>query len=122
MSNKVAVYGTLKAGFRANGMLSSAIPLGGGQTKQKYMMTDVGFPMIKRDDEGHNVEVEVYEKPEWEVLDMYEGVPSLYERHIIEVELSTGELVDAYIYEATDISGEAVAPRDGILNWGRYNG
>ena len=117
MTNKVAVYGTLKTGFRANDMLASAIPLGKGITELSYQMTDVGYPMIKRDENGNRIRVEVYEEPEWNTLDRYEGVPSLYERHIIGVELESGATVEAYIYEATEIRGTPVEARDGILDW-----
>ncbi len=119
MSKMVAVYGTLKRGFGANSMLNDAHMVGSGTTVPAYRMTDVGFPMIKKDDEGHPVRVEVYDEPNWQVLDRYEGVPNLYERHIIPIELDSGETVEAYIYEATCISGDEVKECGDVLEWGR---
>jgi gamma-glutamylcyclotransferase (GGCT)/AIG2-like uncharacterized protein YtfP len=117
MSGRVAVYGTLKRGFRANGMLNNASFIGVGLTSVKYRMTDVGFPMIERADEGHPIRVEIYDEPNWKVLDSYEGVPHLYERNVIQIELEDGVTTDAYIYEATKISGRAVQPTNNVLNW-----
>jgi len=122
MSNRVAVYGTLKRGYGANSMLADATCLGRGTTVPSYQMTDVGFPMIEPDDDGHRIRVEVYDEPNWKVLDRYEGVPSLYQRRIVPVELDSGETVEAYIYEATNISGSPVEPSDGVLEWGASRG
>ena len=115
--SKVAVYGTLKRGHRANDMLNSASLVGVGRTALTYRMTDVGFPMLERDSAGHPVVVEVYDDPNWDRLDSYEGVPSLYERHVVDIAMDDGSTEQAYIYEATDIHGCEVEASNGILNW-----
>lgn len=118
MTSKVAVYGTLKRGHGANSYLSNTRFVGGGVTALRYKMTDVGFPKIARHAEGHKVRVEVYDEPNWSLLDRYEGVPGLYRRSIIPVELDSGEVIDAYIYEANELSGRPVAPTGDTLVWG----
>ena len=116
---KVAVYGTLKRGFRANYMMGGVGNLvGKGLTKPTYNMTDVGFPMIEACDKGSRVRVEVYKRPDWDTLDSYEGVPHLYGRRVVQIEMDDGEVEDAYIYEATDIRGPVVEPVGDCLSWG----
>ena len=117
MSNRVAVYGTLKRRHGANRMMAGATPMGEGTTVPAYRMTDVGYPMITPDEEGHPIRVEVYDEPDWQTLDRYEGVPRLYQRRVIPVGLDSGETVDAWIYEAVSISGRPVRPVDNVLDW-----
>lgn len=117
MITKIAVYGTLKGMHGANTMLANATPLGCGTTVPTYRMTSVGFPKITPDCDGHRVRVEVYDGPDFKVLDRYEGVPVLYERRVIPIELDNGEVIDAFIYEAKNCNGTPVQPIDNILDW-----
>ena len=55
--SRVAVYGTLKSMHGANRMMAGAAPLGAGTTVPAYRMTDVGYPMITPDEEGHKIRV-----------------------------------------------------------------
>lgn len=116
-THNIAVYGTLKQGHGANDMLRDSTLLGRGLTHVKYIMGDVGYPMITRNDEGRPVVVEVYQNPNWKVLDRYEGVPRLYERNIIQIQMEDGGIEDAYIYEASKVRGRIVAPANNVLNW-----
>jgi len=117
MSNKVAVYGTLKSDGRADGMMCTSTFIGYGTTKHPYNMTDVGFPKIKPHPDGDVVSVEVYDSPDWEQLDSYEGVPYLYTRNVIDIIMENGDVEAAYIYEANELTGSEVVAKNGVLTW-----
>lgn len=105
MSKKIAVYGTLRKGCRANGKLSKANFV--GEDAVKGNLYNIGwFPGIRLGG-PQDVKVEVYEvSPEVEgevlsILDSYEGYRegdpgSLYFRK--EVETTSGHTVSIYEY------------------------
>lgn len=139
---RVAVYGTLKQGYHANAKLKR-VPectfVGRGATVGRFLMADCGYPMLHDIKRGTahpelvggdfdipagagRVAVEVYENPDMQVLDSYEGYPSLYTRRVVVVELEDGSTVTAWIYVGGDVyehgRAPAIAPSDdGILSW-----
>lgn len=105
---KVAVYGTLKAGYNNHRVLGNeAKLLGTGYTNKLYDMKDSGFPVLLPNEKGKEVLVEVYEVPEEQLkaLDRLEGVPRMYTREKTDVtfmlEQDSEELKDVFIYEGT---------------------
>lgn len=105
---KVAVYGTLKAGYNNHPVLGTKAKLiGTGYTNKRYDMKDSGFPVIVPNDKGKEVLVEVYEVPEEQLipLDRLEGVPRMYTREKTTVtfmlEQDMTEWMDVFIYEGT---------------------
>lgn len=104
--NIVAVYGTLKRG-RTNHFimeLLSAEFLGEGKTAEKYpLMTDGMLPYLF--DEagiGHRISVEIYRVSDTAlaVIDRFECHPKFYARKSIKCELSSGEVLDCFVYFA----------------------
>jgi len=119
--NNVAVYGTLKRGYHANSKMDTrgCKCLGSGVTGNTFDMTDCGFPMLKKNNNGGSrVIVEVYSNPDFRELDSYEGVPSLYTREVIKVHLDSGATVQAWIYVGAAPHGTPVEPDDRrLLSW-----
>jgi gamma-glutamylcyclotransferase (GGCT)/AIG2-like uncharacterized protein YtfP len=105
---RLAVYGTLKRGRGNNRLLSGSEFVGAGKTKDKYLMTDCGFPQVYEkeytptDCEGYltNVTVEIFDVPDSQIarVDQLEGHPNWYCRKPIQVILNNGEEVTAEIY------------------------
>lgn len=101
LTQKVAVYGTLKRGHGNHRLLQFAPFLGGGKTKSKYPLVVSGLPyMYDNKGVGHNVEVEVYECDHHDMrdLDMLEGHPNFYRRKVIPIQMNNGEVIDAWVY------------------------
>lgn len=87
----VGVYGTLKQGYGAHGMMN-------GEFKGNFILPEFqmhhlgGFPgIVPSSEKSRNVELEVYELMASSIhrLDSYEGVPSLYRRYSGESEIGT---------------------------------
>ena len=103
---KIFVYGTLKRGFHAHSLLSSAPSSFYSEirTSKDYHLYDVGsFPGLIFDSsiEGQGVLGELYEVPEaaFKSLDRYECVSTgLFRREIIELE--DGTKCSAYIFNS----------------------
>lgn len=100
MKQNVFVYGTLKQGFGNHGILNRAKFVGIGTTVSgAFKMLDGGFPMVLTDG-LFKVTGELYEVPDETTLknlDRLEGVPTLFVRHPVEVEVQ-GETYDALMY------------------------
>jgi len=98
---KVFVYGTLKQGYSNHGLLHSAKFIGGGVTVSGgFTMLNGGFPMCLSGG-LFKVKGELYEVQDQRTLDnldRLEGVPSFFNRHDVSVELSNGDVVDAFMY------------------------
>jgi len=95
---KLFVYGTLRQKECRHYLLGSSQFIGYGKAKG-FLLYNIGaFPgMVEGAGE---VKGEVYEIPEelLDKLDMVEGVPYLFRREVIEVELKDGTLIKAYAY------------------------
>ena len=98
----VAVYGTLKRGHgNHRAYLEDSKFMGRGKTKDKYPLVVSGLPyLIEKKGKGHNVEVEVYKVDDETLnrLDILEGHPDWYKRKQIDIKLTTGAVVSAWIY------------------------
>jgi len=87
--NKIGVYGTLKKGQRAYGMIENCKFLGTYAVDIPFVMISLGaFPALIKSPENHNITIEVYDVDDQttERLDGYEGYPSLYQKDIIKVD------------------------------------
>ena len=78
----VAVYGTLKKGFRNNGVLGNSELVGVDYTPEHFTMydTNCGFPAVVQNGDS-SITVEVYKITSESVainLDMLEGFPRMY--------------------------------------------
>lgn len=89
MGTKVGVYGTLKKGQRAAGMMATSTFKGEHKVSMPFAMYNVGaFPALVKDDTNHDITIEVYEVPDKviPILDTYEGYPYLYQKSAIQVD------------------------------------
>lgn len=98
----VFVYGTLMKGYGNHYLLKNAAFLGAAKTLLKYRMTYTSFPMLTEEPLVH-IKGELYEVSENDLigpLDDLEGVPYLYERKEIPVQIDNKTLTAwAYIYK-----------------------
>lgn len=86
---KVGVYGTLKKGFGANGMLATSRFVKSGYFQIPYQMYDLGaFPALVPDSKMNKIFLEIYDvdRSTMQQLDRYEGYPNLYKKHLINLE------------------------------------
>lgn len=100
MSNKVAVYGSLRKGLGNHALLAHVKSFEEGVTEEQFKMYSLGgFPAIT-EEEGAGVVVEVYDVDDATMrrLDRLEGYPSFYDRKEVTVELSSGGSVKSWIY------------------------
>jgi len=105
-TNKMAyigVYGTLKRGQRANGMLANSPLVGTFRVSIPFQMFNLGsFPALIASEEEHGITFEVYHVNDDAILlqlDRYEGYPSLYQKSTIQIESSTEHgVMDVTIY------------------------
>ena len=111
------VYGTLKSDQNKNYLLKSLNGkfLGQFATPPVYDFMDLGYyPAAMK---GGNISIlgEVWEVDNMSAVDMYEGVPGLYTRDIINTDYG-----EAYMYFLTDIRSHeyAVEIPDGV--WEGY--
>lgn len=97
---KIAVYGTLRAGFGNHRLMEDSTLVGSGLTKEKYTMYASGIPYVDKDEPTSRIRVEVYDVKDEDLpsIDSLEGHPSWYRREEIPVELDNGEEVDAWLY------------------------
>lgn len=102
--NLVAVYGTLKTGKPNHYVMElvSAQLIGEGKTVEKYpLIADGRLPyLFGQNGAGHRVAVEIYEVSDeaLRVIDRFEGHPNFYERKSAKCELSSGEILDCFVY------------------------
>ena len=129
---KVFVYGTLKEGESNHEFLSTAKFLGKAETVAKYAMVNgIGFPfLLGYNKDGKYVKGEVYEVDEdtKEMLDILEGVPTLYVERKIFAEVKdannpenkkTIEVI-AYVYAKTAYNLSEMAkysPNEFLEEW-----
>ena len=99
----IGVYGTLKKGQRANGMLANSPFVGEFRVSIPFQMYNLGsFPALIASEEEHGITLEVYHVNDDAILqrlDRYEGYPSLYQKSIISIESpSQSDQMDVTIY------------------------
>jgi gamma-glutamylaminecyclotransferase len=82
-------YGTLKRGFNNHEFLKSSIFLGQTTTVEKYMLLDVGLPILINysGETSKNIKGELYfvTQHTLENVDRLEGHPHMYQRELIKV-------------------------------------
>lgn len=97
----IGVYGTLKRGQRANGMLATGTFIGEFKVEIPFQMYNLGsFPALVASEENHLITLEVYEVNDEQTLrglDRYEGYPNLYQKSTVQV-----ETMDVTIYTMID--------------------
>lgn len=104
--NIVAVYGTLKHGKTDHFIMEllSAELLGEGKTAEKYPLTTDGMLPYLFDEAGvgHRIPVEIYRVSDaaLAVIDRFECHPKFYARKNAKCELSSGEILDCFVYFA----------------------
>ena len=104
--NIVAVYGTLKRGKTNHFIMEllSAEFLGEGKTAEKYPLTTDGMLPYLFDEAGvgHRIPVEIYRVSDaaLAVIDRFECHPKFYARKSTKCELSSGEVLDCFVYFA----------------------
>lgn len=127
----VFVYGTLKQSpdyegiLQHSGFLLDSTFIGCGKTRDKFGMYDlIRFPAVTGEREDGHVLGEVYLVPKADIfqLDAYEGVPFLYNRFKVPIDLDSGKSLDAIMYVGHHhIGGEdqLMKPIKGNLEWSR---
>jgi gamma-glutamylcyclotransferase (GGCT)/AIG2-like uncharacterized protein YtfP len=94
--HRVFVYGTLKRGIHNHHLLKSSQYLGEAYTVDPFKMFNVGFPVIRFDDNGLSVHGEVYDVDD-ETLKKLDGLENegvMYDRKEIPVVFPGGQPVD----------------------------
>jgi gamma-glutamylcyclotransferase (GGCT)/AIG2-like uncharacterized protein YtfP len=100
-SHRVAVYGTLKAGYANSDLINSQSFLGGGFTSSAYPLEVDGLPYLHDvEGEGYNVEVELYDVDDecLDRLDSLEGHPNFYKRRVVDIHTDRGTQTKAWVY------------------------
>lgn len=121
MTQLIAVYGTLKRGGSNEHVLEAdnGIFVGAGTTKAKYtMFGGWGFPRVI--DSGRplsNIHVEVYEVDSMDNMDRLEGHPDFFCRKPTRVVLSSGKVVDVWMYFHPHIEESEHTPVQLDGNW-----
>lgn len=121
----VFVYGTLKKGYAANMYLEDGVFVGQGTTIDTFKMADNSvYPMIvpsTNDLVSGHVVGEVYKVDDdiFNMLDDYEGYPSLYDRDQYSIELFDGTVVDCWIYTYNRklVHSELIYPCHNLIEW-----
>ena len=105
----VFVYGTLKNGYCNHSVLGDSSGLGGAVTVDEFHMCEHAYPFLVESSEllSKRVRGEVYDVSPAVLgrLDRLEGVPRLYVRKFVDVELDGGGVVRAAIYLRPSASG-----------------
>lgn len=94
----VFVYGTLRRGCSAHGLLRPAEPLGAGAVRGYTLLAEGQYPAAVEAPRRCRVVGEVYRVPGYVLarLDRYEG--GLYERRRVRVEVEGVGVVEAWMY------------------------
>jgi gamma-glutamylaminecyclotransferase len=115
MASLLFVYGTLKRGQRSHHLLWGQEFLGEAQTAPKYRLYDAGhYPLLVEDPaNGLAIKGEVWRIDDAVLgrLDQWEGVPELYSRRSITLEMEVSP-VWAYFY-----NGDVAAHPDCGQQW-----
>lgn len=102
----IAVYGTLRKDFGNHHYLGDSKLISAGWTEDKYKLTANGIPFVNPNEKVSKVRVEVYSvtPDQLPVVDRLEGYNpndhegSWYKRTPININLDSGETVEASIY------------------------
>jgi gamma-glutamylcyclotransferase (GGCT)/AIG2-like uncharacterized protein YtfP len=119
----VFVYGTLKSGSYNNRLLADSTLLGVGTTRERWTMLDGGFPVVLPGEDGYVVG-EVYEighKFTLARLDRLESNGYMYQREVVDIVLSSGETIKAWMYVGLphwrSRKHSLISPKIGCLEW-----
>lgn len=103
------VYGTLKRNFGNHRVLEEGEYLQDGRISSgKFTMLDLGaFPALVQDKEGTDIHGELYRVNTQSLrsCDWLEGYPSFYNREVVDVNLSVGNTVKAWVYFLSEPRG-----------------
>jgi len=98
----VAVYGTLKKGYsNYHHYLQGSPYVGAGETMNKYPLVISGLPYVmSKKGVGYNVDVDVFlvSQSKLKEIDGLEGHPTWYERKQINILMSDGMTMVAWLY------------------------
>jgi gamma-glutamylcyclotransferase (GGCT)/AIG2-like uncharacterized protein YtfP len=112
MNHHVFVYGTLLRGEPNHRKMSGARFVREARTEPAFTLVDLGpFPALREG--GATVVVgELYEVSDAKLaeLDLFEGVPRLYERVLVRLE--DGEVVNAYVQRGAFRTRDVIASGD----------
>jgi gamma-glutamylaminecyclotransferase len=101
MKTILFVYGTLKRGMKNHRLLAGQAFLTSARTKPCYRLLDLGnYPGLIADNEhGLAIHGELWEidEPTLAQLDVFEGVPSQFQRRPVDIVSAAGE-AQAYFY------------------------
>lgn len=115
MTTLLFVYGTLKRGCGAHGLLKPSGFVGEGSVAgYTLLVNEAPYPLAVEAPPDCRVYGEVYRVPAYVLarLDRYEGAPLLYRRMKVHVSLTDGGYVDAWMYVANRPGrGSCVAER-----------
>ncbi len=104
----IAAYGTLRKGERNASFCKRGVSRRKAATVGTLYDTGWGFPAFVP--EGNTlVTVELIEIPisGWADVDRLEGYPRLYDRKLVDFELSDGEIIQAWIYIMNELPLQA---------------
>ncbi|MCP4812801.1 MAG: gamma-glutamylcyclotransferase [Planctomycetaceae bacterium] len=99
---RLFVYGTLKRGCSRERFLQGQKCLGAAMTRPGYCLYDNGsYPAMVREPGADPVQGELWEVDEAcvEQLDQVEGVPTLYQREIVELVAPFSQPAETYLYQ-----------------------
>jgi len=97
----VFVYGSLKKGYSNSNLLNDQEYLGEFKTLDKYSMVSLGtFPGVFLNGGSSQIQGELYEVSQacMDSLDQLEGYPNFYDRVLVQIENSQGDIYVAWIY------------------------
>jgi len=117
-------YGTLRQGFNNHEFLKSSIFLGETTTVEKYMLLDIGLPILidYHGETSKNIKGELYHITQHtlENVDRLEGHPHMYQRELIKViDPIEGKVVEAFVYffMANKFSKDHLKYVEGLDEW-----
>lgn len=117
---RIGVYGTLKRGHNANGMISTNPNneyVGEGFFEIPYVMVNCGYyPALIPSEENRSIYMELYNVDEDTIkgLDRYEGYPNLFDKKIVKI---NNEDTTIYTYRFPEKLGEI---KNNIIENGQY--
>jgi len=121
---KLFTYGTLRRGFNNHSMLRNSIFLGESMTKESYLLTDIGLPILinYQGDGAKRVKGELYivTQETLNMLDRLEGHPMLYRRETIKVSSPfDNKFEDAlvYFFNVSNFAEKHLKYVEGLEEW-----
>ena len=127
MTQRIAVYGTLKKDFGNHRVLGEKAEfVGEGVTEENYTMLGLEWiPMVYKNPSTAPIHVEVYDVPDEQLLkgpiDRLEGNGYVYNREKIKIALEGEEKTEAWMYFSVSDSIRSEAPKpnfEGAYKWG----